>query len=176
MNDRFEPDLYFIDSTDQYFYLIRQIPLLTIEEEETKLLKQVADGAEEAKQLMVKHNLALVIPVAKHYRNRGLEFIDLIQEGNIGLIKAVNNFQENKNNKFSTFATCCIKNEIENALFEKGKLIRIPVNKEKEFKKILQFMNQFNQRFPTIEEIEQSVGLSKETIRIYFQFLITQLV
>ena len=112
------------DATKDYLKTIGQIPLLDPEQEK-EIAKRVAEGDEDAKELLINSNLRLVVSVAQHYVNRGLPLLDLIQEGNIGLIKSVEKFDVNKG--FKTYATWWIRQAITRALADQGKTIRIPV-------------------------------------------------
>ena len=116
-----------IDSTKVYLKNLNKIPLLTAQEE-IELARQVKEGSLKAKTQLVQHNLRLVVSIAKKYINKGLPFIDLIQEGNIGLIKAAEKFDHTKGFRFSTYATWWIKQGITRSLSDKSRLMRLPVH------------------------------------------------
>jgi RNA polymerase sigma factor (sigma-70 family) len=118
-----------------YLSEIRQIPLLT-REEEVALAKQVAEGSESAKRRMVESNLRLVVMLARRYQNRGLPLGDLIAEGNLGLIRAVEKFRWDRGTRFSTYATWWIRQAIQRALANQARLIRLPVHVEAQLGKV----------------------------------------
>ncbi len=115
------------DSTKSYLKNLNKIPLLTAQDE-IELARRIKDGEAKAKKLLVQHNLRLVVSIAKRYINRGLPFIDLIQEGNVGLIRAAEKFDHTKGFRFSTYATWWIKQGITRALSDKSRLVRLPVH------------------------------------------------
>ncbi|MDJ0626352.1 MAG: sigma-70 family RNA polymerase sigma factor [Candidatus Caenarcaniphilales bacterium] len=115
------------DSTKSYLKNLNKIPLLK-PKEEVELARRVQEGDLKAKKLLVQHNLRLVVSIAKKYINKGLPFIDLIQEGNVGLIRAAEKFDYTKGFRFSTYATWWIKQGITRALSEKSRLVRLPVH------------------------------------------------
>lgn len=114
-------------SVDQYFEEIKNIPLLT-KEEEIELIKRIKNKDNSAYEVFIKANLKLVVYIAKHYQNKGLDLLDLIQEGNLGLMKAIDNFDPQKDCKFSTYATYWIKQSIGKGIISKSRTIRIPHN------------------------------------------------
>ena len=116
------------DAVKAYFQEIIRFPLLTPSEEKI-LFQKVLEGNQEAKQLFINSNLRLVVSIAKKYRHQGLDFLELIQEGNIGLITAVDKFDPTRENKFSTYASYWIKHCIMRSLEETSRSIRIPSNK-----------------------------------------------
>lgn len=118
-----------------YLKEIGQIPLLSAEEERA-LGKRIAEGDEEAKQKLEEANLRLVVSIAKHYTGRGLAFMDLVQEGNIGLMRAVEKFDCTRENRFSTYATWWIKEAIMRAIDEQSREIRVPVHVAENIKKV----------------------------------------
>ncbi len=148
------------DSTKIYLKEAGKAPLLTMEEEQD-YARRAQNGEAFAREKLICSNLRLVISVAKKYTGRGLEFIDLIQEGNVGLMKAVERFEPEKGFRFSTYATCWIKQSITRAIADKGKSIRIPVHMHENFGKVRKAKERLKQvlgREPSAEE------LSKETM------------
>lgn len=171
LNESGTDDTKSLDSISMYFNEIKKIPLLTPEQEK-KLAFLSRNGHEEAKQKLVEHNLRLVVSIANRYRNLGLPLSDLIQEGNIGLLKAVEKFDVTKGYKFSTYATWWIKQTITRTITEKRGLIRIPTYTSEKIKKIKYFISQFeinNGRKPTIKEITQSLNITEETVKLIIQ-------
>jgi RNA polymerase primary sigma factor len=151
-----------MESLKIYFHEIEKVPLLTLDEEK-EIAKRILEGDEEAKKTLIEANLRLVITIAKKYLNRGLEFSDLIQEGNLGLIKAVEKFDYTKGFKFSTYATWWIKNSINRAISNRGKIIRIPVHMNElvnEFKKVEQKLSSELGREPNITEVASLMNIS----------------
>ncbi|MBR3356654.1 MAG: sigma-70 family RNA polymerase sigma factor [Solobacterium sp.] len=154
------------DAVKQYLKEIGSYPLLT-KEEELETAKKVAEGDPEAKQKMIISNLRLVVSVAKNYTNRGLNLLDLIQEGNIGLIRAVEKFDYTKGNRFSTYATWWIRQAVNRAIAEHSRDIRLPVHLNEEITKINRARKHLTQelnREPTYEELAEATGLAKERI------------
>ena len=157
------------DSVKIYLREIGKVPLLTAQQE-TELAKRIAEGDEEAKQDLVQANLRLVIAIAKRYAGRGMPFLDLIQEGNMGLIKAVDKFDYTKGFKFSTYATWWIRQAIARAIADQARTIRIPVHMVETIYKITRAQRQLVQelgREPTAEEISDRLdgALSADRIR-----------
>ena len=158
---------YSDDGVKIYLKQIGQSPLLT-SEEETELAIRIAEGDEEAKKKLMESNLRLVVSIAKRYTNRGMLFLDLIQEGNAGLSKAVAKFDYTKGYKFSTYATWWIRQAITRAIADTGKTIRVPVhmvetiNKVKKTSTIL--LNR-NGREPTPDEIAEELKMPVEKVR-----------
>ena len=160
------------DMVRMYLREIGKIPLLTAEEE-LDLAKRMAEGDEAARQKMAEANLRLVVSIAKRYVGRGLQFLDLIQEGNLGLIKAVEKFDWTRGYKFSTYATWWIRQAISRAIADQARTIRIPVHMVETLNRVVRCSRQMTQdlgREPTPEEIALALDmpLSKveETLRI----------
>ena len=156
------------DSVKIYLKEIGKVPLLTAKEE-SELAQRIAAGDEEAKQALINANLRLVISIAKRYAGRGMPFLDLIQEGNMGLIKAVEKFDYTKGFKFSTYATWWIRQAITRAIADQARTIRIPVHMVETINKITRAQRQLVQelgRDPTAEEISEKLegALSVERI------------
>ena len=153
---------YFVtdDPVKTYLKEIGRIPLLSAEEE-TELAKRCMEMDPEAKKRLSEANLRLVVSIAKRYSNRGLSFLDLIQEGNLGLIKAVDKFDYKKGFKFSTYATWWIRQAITRAIADQARTIRIPVHMVETINKVKKASNtllhQLN-REPTVEEIAAELG------------------
>ena len=151
MADTFSTD----DPVRMYLKEIGKVPLLT-PEEETALAKLMAEGDEDAKRRMAEANLRLVVSIAKRYVGRGMLFLDLIQEGNLGLIKAVEKFDYTKGYKFSTYATWWIRQAITRAIADQARTIRIPVHMVETINKVIRVSRQLLQELghdPTAEEI-----------------------
>ena len=157
------------DSVKIYLRDIGKVPLLS-PEEEVIIAKQIAEGDEDARDRLIAANLRLVIAIAKRYGGRGMPFLDLIQEGNAGLIKAVEKFDYTKGYKFSTYATWWIRQAITRAIADQARTIRIPVHMVETINKITRAQRQLVQelgREPTAEEISAQLNgaLSPERIR-----------
>lgn len=149
-----------------YLKEIGKVPLLTTEEE-IELAKRIEAGDEEAKRRLAEANLRLVVSIAKRYVGRGLLFLDLIQEGNIGLMKAVEKYDYRKGYKFSTYATWWIRQAITRAIADQARTIRIPVHMVETINLILKTNRMFLQelgREPTTEELAERTGLSVDKI------------
>ena len=154
------------DPVRMYLKEIGKIPLLT-PEEEIELAKKVSEGDEEARKRMVEANLRLVVSVAKHYLGRGMQLLDLIQEGNMGLLKAVEKFDYTKGYKFSTYATWWIRQSITRAVADQARTIRIPVHMVETINRVSRTSRSLVQelgREPTLTEISQALGISEEKI------------
>ena len=154
------------DPVKMYLREIGKIPLLT-PEEEVKYATRVLEGDEYAKQKIVESNLRLVVSIAKKYTNRGMLFLDLIQEGNIGLIKAVDKFDVRKGFKFSTYATWWIRQSITRSIADQARTIRIPVHMVETINKLVRTQRHLLQqlgREPTAEEIAEDMGITVEKV------------
>ena len=154
------------DPVRMYLREIGKIPLLTFEEE-LELAKQVLEGSEEAKQKLAESNLRLVVSIAKKYVGRGMLFLDLIQEGNMGLIKAVEKFDYKKGYKFSTYATWWIRQAITRAIADQARTIRIPVHMVETINKLIRTSRHLLQqlgREPSPEEIANEMEISVEKV------------
>ena len=155
------------DPVRQYLKEIGRIPLLDREEERV-LAEKMANGDEEAKNKLVESNLRLVVSIAKKYLGRGMYFLDLIQEGNLGLMKAVDKFDYTKEFKFSTYATWWIRQAITRAIADQARTIRIPVHMVETIHKVTKYSRQMLQelgREPTAEEIGEKIGMSADKVR-----------
>ncbi|MCL2353923.1 MAG: RNA polymerase sigma factor RpoD [Defluviitaleaceae bacterium] len=155
------------DHVRMYLKEIGKVPLLTWEEE-NNLAVQMEEGCANAKKLLVSSNLRLVVSIAKRYVGRGMHFLDLIQEGNLGLIKAVDKFDYRKGFKFSTYATWWIRQAITRAIADQARTIRIPVHMVETINKLLRISKQLLQelgREPTTEEIAKEMQIPVEKVR-----------
>ena len=159
-------DMSVNDNVRMYLKEIGKISLLTLEEEQ-ELSKRVAEGDEKAKNILAESNLRLVVSIAKRYVGRGLLFLDLIQEGNIGLMKAVEKFDYDKGYKFSTYATWWIRQAITRALADQARTIRVPVHMVETINKMARIERQMTlelNREPTDQELSKKMGLSVDKI------------
>lgn len=155
------------DPVRMYLKEIGRVPLLTAEEE-IALALRIEEGDLEAKQRLAEANLRLVVSIAKRYVGRGMQFLDLIQEGNMGLMKAVEKFDYQKGFKFSTYATWWIRQAITRAIADQARTIRIPVHMVETINKLIRIQRQLLQdlgREPTPEEIGAEMDLSTEKVR-----------
>lgn len=155
------------DPVRMYLKEIGKVPLLSAEEE-IELAKRMETGDEEAKKRLAEANLRLVVSIAKRYVGRGMLFLDLIQEGNLGLIKAVEKFDYRKGYKFSTYATWWIRQAITRAIADQARTIRIPVHMVETINKLIRVSRQLLQelgREPTPEEIAEEMKLPVERVR-----------
>ncbi len=158
------------DPVRQYLHSIGTYQVLESKEQEVELAKRVLEHDQEAKDQLITCNLKLVVSIAKHYVNRGMDFLDLIQEGNLGLIKAVDKFDYTRGFKFSTYATWWIRQAITRALADQARTIRIPVHMVETINKITRAQRKLVQKLnrdPTAEEISEELGgtLSANKIR-----------
>ena len=160
-------DVNINDPVRMYLKEIGRISLLT-PEEEMELSVRVAEGDEEAKNKLAESNLRLVVSIAKRYVGRGLLFLDLIQEGNIGLMKAVDKFDYDKGYKFSTYATWWIRQAITRALADQARTIRVPVHMVETINKMARIQRQLTlelNREPSEEELAEKMGITVEKVR-----------
>ena len=155
------------DPVRMYLKEIGKISLLSLDEE-TELSKRIAEGDEEAKNRLAESNLRLVVSIAKRYVGRGMLFLDLIQEGNIGLMKAVEKFDADKGYKFSTYATWWIRQAITRAIADQARTIRVPVHMVETINKLSRYQRQLTlelNREPTDEELAKKMGMSPDKVR-----------
>jgi len=155
------------DPVRMYLKEIGHVPLLTAEEE-VELAQRMEAGDEEARHRLEEANLRLVVSIAKRYVGRGMLFLDLIQEGNLGLLKAVEKFDYSKGYKFSTYATWWIRQAITRAIADQARTIRIPVHMVETINKYIRISRQLLQelgRDPTAEEVAKEMGLSTPRVR-----------
>ena len=160
-------DVKINDPVRMYLKEIGRINLLT-SDEEFEYAKRAEEGDEEAKRLLAESNLRLVVSIAKRYVGRGMLFLDLIQEGNIGLMKAVDKFDPSKGYKFSTYATWWIRQAITRAIADQARTIRVPVHMVETINKLARVQRQLTQelnREPTDEEIAKKLGITVEKVR-----------
>jgi len=156
-----------MDPIKAYLKDVRPIPLLTAEKE-LEVAKRVKRGDKNARDLMIRSNLRLVISIAKKYINLGVPLSDLIEEGNIGLMKAVEKFDPQRGFRFSTYAAWWIKQGISRAIIDQGKMIRVPVYMNEEilkYKKVLEKLTHKLKRRPMLGEIAKRLGLGVEKVR-----------
>ncbi|HEX9021946.1 MAG TPA: sigma-70 family RNA polymerase sigma factor [Nitrospirota bacterium] len=156
-----------LDAIKYYLKEIRKTPLLTFEQEQA-LAKRIAQGDQEARAKMIEANLRLVVAIGKKYINRGLQFSDIIEEGNIGLIRAVEKFQYERGFKFSTYASWWIRQSIERALVNQTRTIRLPVHIAEIVNSYLRAVRQLTQKLgrdPQIEEIAKKMKVTAEKVR-----------
>lgn len=161
------PGVKINDPVRMYLKEIGRVDLLT-GEEEVELAKRIIEGDEEASKELAEANLRLVVSIAKRYVGRGMLFLDLIQEGNMGLIKAVEKFDHTKGFKFSTYATWWIRQAITRAIADQARTIRIPVHMVETINKLIRVQRQLLQdlgREPTPEEIGEEMDLTAERVR-----------
>jgi RNA polymerase primary sigma factor len=161
------PGVKINDPVRMYLKEIGRVPLLTAEEE-IELATRIEQGDDEAKRRLAEANLRLVVSIAKRYVGRGMLFLDLIQEGNMGLIKAVEKFDYNKGFKFSTYATWWIRQAITRAIADQARTIRIPVHMVETINKLIRVQRQLLQdlgREPSPEEVAEEMDLTPEKVR-----------
>ncbi|MFO7577545.1 MAG: RNA polymerase sigma factor RpoD/SigA [Pelovirga sp.] len=164
---RAQEDVSSVDAIKLYLKDIQKTRLLTAADER-ELAEKIARGDEAARARMIESNLRLVVKLAKRYMNRGLPFLDLIEEGNIGLIKAVEKFQVSKGCRFSTYATWWIRQSIERALVNQSRTIRLPVHVADDINKLLKVSRELVQVFnrePSEEEIADAMGVDIAHVR-----------
>ncbi|MDD6884294.1 MAG: RNA polymerase sigma factor RpoD [Eubacteriales bacterium] len=155
------------DPVRMYLKEIGKVPLLSADEE-IELAKRMEEGDEDAKHRLSEANLRLVVSIAKRYVGRGMLFLDLIQEGNLGLIKAVEKFDYRKGYKFSTYATWWIRQAITRAIADQARTIRIPVHMVETINKLIRVSRQLLQEYgrePLPEEIAEEMGISEDKVR-----------
>ena len=155
------------DPVRMYLKEIGKVPLLSADEE-VELAKRMSEGDEDAKKRLAEANLRLVVSIAKRYVGRGMLFLDLIQEGNLGLIKAVEKFDYSKGFKFSTYATWWIRQAITRAIADQARTIRIPVHMVETINKLIRVSRQLLQelgREPLPEEIAEELDMPVERVR-----------
>ena len=176
--DNLEEDLAVVEGADitdpvrQYLKTIGQVRLLTMEEEQ-KIAKRISEGDPEAKKELIEANLRLVVSIAKKYVGRGLPLLDLIQEGNIGLMKAVDKFEYEKGFKFSTYATWWIRQAITRAIADQAKTIRVPVHMVETINKVVRARRTLTQelgREPSNKEIADMLGEDEERVTEIMSF------
>ncbi|MBR2766995.1 RNA polymerase sigma factor RpoD [Candidatus Saccharibacteria bacterium] len=159
-------DAFADDSVRLYLREIGKIPLLT-PEEEAALAQRIVKGDKKAKDKMVESNMRLVVSIAKRYGGRGLDFLDLIQEGNTGLLRAVEKFDPDKGFKFSTYATWWVRQAITRAIADQARTIRIPVHMVETINKVLRTTRKLTSelnREPTNEEIAKALDMEPEKV------------
>lgn len=155
------------DSIKAYLKQMGATPLLTYEEE-LALAKRIEKGDPIAKEKMIKANLRLVVSIAKKYTNRGLEFLDLIQEGNLGLMKAIEKFEPHRGYKFSTYATWWIRQGITRAIADQARTIRLPVHKVETINRFINVSKELVQelgREPTFAEVAKKMCIKEKDVR-----------
>ena len=156
------------DSLNKYFAEISKYEMITVEEE-VELTKRIKEGDEEALKKMIKANLRFVVSVAKQYQNQGLSLPDLIDEGNLGLIKAAKKFDETRGFKFISYAVWWIRQSITQSLADQSRAIRLPWNKISQINKINRATEKFEQTYgypPQPEELAEILDISKEEIEM----------
>ena len=160
-------DIKINDPVRMYLKEIGRINLLT-QEEEYEYAMQVEEGNQDAKRMLAESNLRLVVSIAKRYVGRGMAFLDLIQEGNIGLMKAVDKFNPSKGYKFSTYATWWIRQAITRAIADQARTIRVPVHMVETINKLARVQRNLTQelnREPTEKELAEKLGITEEKVR-----------
>ncbi|MBO5076918.1 MAG: RNA polymerase sigma factor RpoD [Clostridia bacterium] len=165
--DEFADGVGLEDHVRMYLKEIGKVPLLSAEEE-IELAKRVEEGDEEAKNRLYEANLRLVVSIAKHYVGKGMQFLDLIQEGNLGLLKVVDKFDYRKGCKFSTYATWWIRQSITRAIADQSNTIRIPVHMNENINKLKRTSRELAQRLgkdPTSEQIAEELGMPVAKVR-----------
>ncbi|ANY75687.1 RNA polymerase sigma factor RpoD [Paenibacillus lactis] len=161
------PGIKISDPVRMYLKEIGRVPLLSADEE-VELSKRIEEGDEDAKRRLAEANLRLVVSIARRYAGRGMQFLDLIQEGNMGLIKAVEKFDYSKGFKFSTYATWWIRQAITRSIADQARTIRIPVHMVETINKLVRVSRQLLQelgREPTPEEIAKEMDITPEKVR-----------
>jgi len=162
-----EDDFHSDDAIKHYLREIQRTTLLTADEEK-QLARRISKGDMAARDHMIESNLRLVVKIAKRYMNRGLPFLDLIEEGNMGLIKAVERFKLSKECRFSTYATWWIRQSIERALVNQSRTIRLPVHVSDDINKMIKITRSLVQEFnrePEIEEVAMAMDVDPSYVR-----------
>ncbi|MCZ4305983.1 RNA polymerase sigma factor RpoS [Zoogloeaceae bacterium G21618-S1] len=162
----FESD-FLTDVTQLYLNDIGANPLLTAEEE-AALARRVRKGDFDARQIMIERNLRLVVNIAKHYLNRGIPLLDLVEEGNLGLMHALEKFDPERGFRFSTYATWWIRQNIERAIMNQSRTIRLPVHVVKELNQVLRACRRAEaagKRDSLVEEVARDLGKSEDAVR-----------
>ena len=157
-----------------YMRDLRKLPLLTLDEEK-RYAKGIVDGDNESRRKMIEANLRLVVKIARRYVNQGISLLDLVEEGNIGLIKAVEKFDLAKECRFSTYATWWIKQSIERSIANHSRTIRLPVHVSSRVSKISRLVNTYVEkegREPTVEEIVHDTGFRTDFVRNLYSMAI----
>jgi RNA polymerase primary sigma factor len=166
MNKKKESTESFDDNLRAYFDQIKRAKLLTFEEE-LSLSRRIQAGDEKAKNILIESNLRLVVRIAKNYITPEVSILDLIQEGNLGLIRAVSKYDYKKGVRFSTYASWWIKQSIVRSLSNKKRVIRLPHRQEEKLRKINKVYNNLSQvlmREPTLVEIAEEIGIEEEEV------------
>ncbi|MDT8428629.1 MAG: sigma-70 family RNA polymerase sigma factor [Pseudomonadales bacterium] len=172
MDDCFPAEKINIDITNLYLNDIRQLKLLTAAEER-QVAARILQGCQQGRQLLIERNLRLVVKIAHHYGNRNLPLLDLVEEGNIGLIRAVEKFDLGKGFRFSTYATWWVKQAIERAIMNQSRTIRLPVHVIKELNACLRAGNEIKKkkgREARVAEIETLLGKPGKRVRRLFMY------
>lgn len=154
-------------SIDKYLHEISKVDLITAQEE-VELAKRIREGDQIALEKLTKANLRFVVSVAKQYQGQGLPLNDLINEGNLGLVKAAQKFDETRGFKFISYAVWWIRQSILQAIAEQSRVVRVPLNRTGEFRKTLKVFSELEQRYnrePTPEEIADEMGVSIKEVR-----------
>jgi len=165
--NNYEEEYVAADAIKLYLKEIQKSKLLTAEDER-ELAGLIAQGDESARARMIESNLRLVVKIAKRYMNRGLPFLDLIEEGNMGLIKAVEKFKVSKGCRFSTYATWWVRQSIERALVNQSRTIRLPVHVADDINRLVKVSRELVQRLkrdPTMEEVAEAMGADVAYVR-----------
>ena len=165
--EKMQEGLSIDDPVRMYLKEIGRVPLLSVEQEQI-LAQKMKEGDEKAKNSIVEANLRLVVSIAKKHLNKGMAFLDLIQEGNLGLMKVVEKFDSSKGYKFSTYATWWIRQAITRAIADQARTVRIPVHMVETIHKVSRVSRQLLQEYgrePTPEEIAEKIGMTADKVR-----------